>query len=67
MQETALGALAAGFNVTILEDAHSTYNAGDATALEIEKEVEELIQSRGGKSMPYKAALETWKATGTVF
>lgn len=66
VQATALGGLAAGFQVTILEDAHSTYNASDATAIEIEKEVEELIISRGGKSVPYKAALERWTASGKV-
>ncbi|CEJ81582.1 hypothetical protein VHEMI01703 [[Torrubiella] hemipterigena] len=66
VQATALGALSAGFQVSILEDAHSTYNAGDATALGIEKEVEKLIVSRGGKSRPYKTALSNWVTSGKV-
>ncbi|KAJ3491161.1 hypothetical protein NLG97_g5644 [Lecanicillium saksenae] len=66
VQETALGAFGAGFQVSILEGAHSTYNAGDATALEIEKEVEELVRSHGGQSMPYTAALDKWRAAGAV-
>lgn len=66
VQDTALGALGAGFKVSILEDAHSTYDAGHATALQIEKEVEELIVSRGGNSVPYKTAMRNWATSGKV-
>lgn len=42
------------------------YDASDKTALEIEKEVEELIARRGGKSLAYKGPLSNPPVTRKV-
>jgi nicotinamidase-related amidase len=45
--ETSKGALGAGFNVTLLSGAHSTYDTKSKTAVEIEKDVEEELRGKG--------------------
>ncbi|CRG91914.1 hypothetical protein PISL3812_08968 [Talaromyces islandicus] len=47
VEKTCKGALIAGFKVTLLAGAHSTYDTSEKTALDIEKEVEERLNSRG--------------------
>lgn len=44
---TCKGALEAGFKVVLLRGAHSTYDAGDASAEVIEKEVEGGLEGLG--------------------
>jgi len=44
---TCRGALAAGFEVVLLRGAHSTYDTGTQTALEIERGVEDLLEKEG--------------------
>jgi nicotinamidase-related amidase len=66
VKATSKGALANGFQVSLLKGAHSTYNTGDATALEIEKEVEDLLEGLGAKIVPYGDAVKAWKAAGAV-
>ncbi|OIW32915.1 Isochorismatase hydrolase [Coniochaeta ligniaria NRRL 30616] len=51
---TCKGALAAGFEVTLLQGAHSTYDIGAKTAPEIEKEVEAELERAGAKIVPWE-------------
>lgn len=51
---TCRGALAAGFKVVLLRDAHSTYDTDEKTALEIEREVEEMLKSEGVMVVDWK-------------
>ncbi|KAF3045388.1 hypothetical protein E8E11_005951 [Didymella keratinophila] len=44
---TCRGGLAAGFEVVLLRGAHSTYDTGTQTALEIERGVEDLLEKEG--------------------
>lgn len=46
MRETALGALARGLGVTLVADAHSTYDSGDRTAAEISAAVNAELEGR---------------------
>lgn len=66
VESTSKGALAAGFQVSLLQGAHSTYDTKEATALEIESAVEERIAALGGKVVAYRSALSSWKTTGVV-
>lgn len=50
---TCKGALAAGFEVTLLQGAHSTYDSGGKTALVIEREVEGELERAGAKIVPW--------------
>lgn len=54
MLSTSKGALAAGFEVTLLQGAHSTYDSGAKTALEIEREVEAELERAGAKIVPWQ-------------
>jgi nicotinamidase-related amidase len=56
VRSTCLGALAAGFKVVLLQGAHSTYDADDRQAEEIEKHVEEELRASGATVVPW----ETW-------
>jgi len=47
VQATSKGARSAGFEVTLLSGAHSTYDSKGKTAVEIEREVEEELKARG--------------------
>ncbi|KAJ3511133.1 hypothetical protein NM208_g15460 [Fusarium decemcellulare] len=64
--ETCKGALAAGFRVTLLQGAHSTYDAKDKTALQIEKEVEDELKGLGASIVPWETAVSDWKQTGKL-
>ncbi|KAF4468996.1 isochorismatase hydrolase [Fusarium albosuccineum] len=64
--ETCKGALAAGFRVTLLQGAHSTYDAKDKTALQIEKEVEDELEGLGASIVPSETAVPRWKETGKL-
>jgi nicotinamidase-related amidase len=44
---TCKGALAAGFEVCLLQGAHSTYDRGSKSACDIEQEVEEELERAG--------------------
>lgn len=66
VEATSKGALTAGFQVSLLNGAHSTYNSGDATALEIEKDVEELLEGLGANIVSYGDTIKAWKAAGLV-
>lgn len=66
VQKTSKGALEAGFKVSVLQGAHSTYDEGDKTALEIERAVEATLNDLGAKIVPWEEALGEWKAQGAV-
>lgn len=63
VESTCNGALAAGFDVTLLSGAHSTYDdsARGKTAVQIEREVEERLQKKGAKVVAWEDAIATWK------
>ncbi|KAM7219747.1 putative isochorismatase hydrolase [Rhypophila decipiens] len=60
VQSTCLGALAAGFKVTLLRGAHSTYDIGDKPAVDFEREVEALIVENGGRVMDWETVVALW-------
>jgi nicotinamidase-related amidase len=63
---TCEGAVAAGFEVVLLSGAHSTYDSGEKTAEEIEKDVEERILAIGGKVVRWQDWVHDWtKGKGT--
>lgn len=64
--ETCKGALAAGFQVSLLQGAHSTYDGKDKKAADIEKEIEDIVVSRGAKLVPWESAVAQWKTAGIV-
>lgn len=57
---TSLGALAAGFNVILLQGAHSTYDdAGSGkSATQLEVEVEEELKAQGAVVVPWEKWLK---------
>ncbi|KPM42186.1 hypothetical protein AK830_g4426 [Neonectria ditissima] len=66
VQETCKGAIEAGFKVTLLQGAHSTYDTGEGSSLEIEKSVEDMLRSQGARIVPWEDVLRSWKENGTV-
>jgi nicotinamidase-related amidase len=60
VRETSLGALAAGFKVTLLQGAHSTYDDADSgkSATQLEAEVEEELKARGAVVVPWEKWLK---------
>ncbi|KAL2161051.1 hypothetical protein VTH06DRAFT_8764 [Thermothelomyces fergusii] len=69
VESTCAGALAAGFRVTLLAGAHSTYDAGGGggggkTAAEIEREVEERLRRRGAAVVPWQDLVAAWARCG---
>jgi nicotinamidase-related amidase len=54
---TCRGALASGFNVVLLEGAHSTYDIDGKPAGAIEGEVESQLERAGAEVLPW----ELWK------
>ncbi|KAL3954598.1 hypothetical protein ACCO45_010161 [Purpureocillium lilacinum] len=66
VQETCKGALSAGLGVTILRGAHSTYDDKQKPAVDIERGVEEMLQSRGAKVVPWEDAVARWQEAGVV-
>ncbi|KAJ6779539.1 hypothetical protein PWT90_05163 [Aphanocladium album] len=64
---TGKGALEAGFRVSLLQGAHSTYDGeGGKTAADIEREVEETLVSRGATLVPYEKAIAQWRTAGVI-
>ena len=64
--ETSKGALEAGFSLTLLHGAHSTYDTADRTALEIEHEVESELRALGASVIPWETAIVKWNETGDL-
>ncbi|KAM3524419.1 hypothetical protein NHJ13051_004540 [Beauveria bassiana] len=64
--ETCKGALAAGFRLTLLQGAHSTYDEKQKTAADIERQIEEMLVSRGAKVVPWESAVSRWETAGVV-
>ncbi|KAM7183013.1 putative isochorismatase hydrolase [Rhypophila sp. PSN 637] len=60
VQSTCLGALAAGFKVTLLRGAHSTYDIGDKPAVDVEREVEALVVDNGGRVLDCVSLIAFW-------
>ncbi|CAK7207163.1 hypothetical protein SEUCBS139899_009971 [Sporothrix eucalyptigena] len=58
---TCRGALAAGFGVTLLSGAHSTYDVGGKTAVEVESEVEAELKAKGAHNVPWEDVVKTWE------
>lgn len=61
MEATCTGALAAGFGVTVLSGAHSTYDSDGKTAVEIEREAEHRLSTRGARIVPWEEEISTWE------
>ncbi|KUI73345.1 Streptothricin hydrolase [Cytospora mali] len=59
--ETSKGALDAGFKVTFLQGAHSTYDTESRSAVEIERAVEEELKGRGAEVIPWEDAVASWE------
>ncbi len=60
VESTCAGALAAGFKVTVLSGAHSTYDSEGKTAEDIEREVEERLRLQGAKIVPWGEVVAAW-------
>lgn len=58
---TSRGALKAGFKVTLLQGAHSTYDEAPKSATDIEKEVEDEVKQKGADVIPWVDAVASWK------
>lgn len=67
VKSTSEGALKAGFKVTLLQGAHSTYDAGSKTAAEIEGQVEEGLRAKGAQLLDWKQCAELWEGTSAHF
>ncbi|PWY67947.1 Isochorismatase hydrolase [Aspergillus heteromorphus CBS 117.55] len=66
VEATCKGALAAGFRVTVLAGAHSTYDADGATAVEIERQVEQRLHTRGVRIARWEEVTTAWVREGKV-
>ncbi|KAK4119823.1 Isochorismatase hydrolase [Parathielavia appendiculata] len=60
VESTCNGAIDAGFGVTLLSGAHSTYDDGDKTAEDIEREVEDRLEKRGADVIDWTEAAFMW-------
>jgi len=60
VEETCKGALDAGFNVTLLSGAHSTYNRQTQSAAEIECEVEARLRERRVVVRSWEELVAAW-------
>ncbi|OAA65579.1 Isochorismatase-like protein [Niveomyces insectorum RCEF 264] len=58
---TCRGALEAGFQVTLLRGAHSTYDSDGKSAVEIEREVESELQAKGAQICSWEDASKLWE------
>lgn len=67
VEETCKAALNAGFNVTLLSGAHSTYSREKQSVAEIEREVEVRFRDRGSAVVDWEEAVAAWAAQGRVF
>ncbi|KAJ4421043.1 hypothetical protein N0V82_003947 [Gnomoniopsis sp. IMI 355080] len=63
---TSRGALKAGFKVTLLQGAHSTYDEASKSATEIEKEVEVELEQKGAGVISWDDAVASWQQRGMV-
>ncbi|KAM0193811.1 hypothetical protein ACHAPQ_010827 [Fusarium lateritium] len=59
--ETCKGALEAGFRVTLLQGAHSTYDTETKTALQLEKMVEDELVALGASVSPWESTIAEWR------
>ncbi|KAM0416979.1 hypothetical protein ACHAPT_013003 [Fusarium lateritium] len=64
--ETCKGALEAGFRLTLLQGAHSTYDSNNSTALQIEKSVEDSLKALDARIVPFGTAVDSWQVTGKL-
>jgi nicotinamidase-related amidase len=60
VEATCKGAFAAGFSVTLLSGAHSTYDSDEKTAIQIQREVELRLSTRGARVVPWKDEISKW-------
>ncbi|KAF5541457.1 KGD2-2-oxoglutarate dehydrogenase complex E2 component [Fusarium napiforme] len=64
--ETCKGALEAGFRVTLLQGAHSTYDTESNQAAQIEQDVENELKALGASVTPWQTAIGQWANTGVL-
>ncbi|KAG7416968.1 hypothetical protein LZL87_009386 [Fusarium oxysporum] len=64
--ETCKGALEAGFRVTLLQGAHSTYDTKNKEAVQIEEDVENELKALGASVTPWQTAIGQWANTGVL-
>ncbi|KAK3314522.1 Isochorismatase-like protein [Apodospora peruviana] len=64
VESTCRGVLRAGFGVTVLSGAHSTYDTKEKSAVEIEREVEGRLQEGGAKVVGWEEAVAVWEREG---
>ncbi|KAF5553577.1 KGD2-2-oxoglutarate dehydrogenase complex E2 component [Fusarium mexicanum] len=64
--ETCKGALEAGFRVTLLQGAHSTYDTENKQAVQIEQDVENQLKALGASVTPWQTAIGQWANTGVL-
>ncbi|KAK1753609.1 Isochorismatase-like protein [Echria macrotheca] len=62
VESTCIGALNAGFRVTLLRGAHSTYDVDGKSAAEVEKEVEHRLEGRGALIEDWEKVVRLWGA-----
>jgi hypothetical protein len=55
-----------GFDVTVLSGAHSTYDSGSKTAVEVEREVEDRLRALGAQIVPFDEAIKAWEKEGRI-
>ncbi|POS81195.1 hypothetical protein DHEL01_v200406 [Diaporthe helianthi] len=58
---TSRGALEAGFKVTVLRGAHSTYDTDSKSAVDIEREIEQQLRDKGADVVPWEDAVASWE------
>ncbi|KAK3376159.1 Isochorismatase-like protein [Lasiosphaeria ovina] len=64
VESTCRGALTAGFGVTLLSGAHSTYDLGGKSAVDVEREVELRLRDCGVKVVPWQTVVAKWEGEG---
>ncbi|KAK4675809.1 hypothetical protein QC764_507340 [Podospora pseudoanserina] len=66
VEATCHGAIDAGFAITLLSGAHSTYPEPEARPEEIEAQVEARVRARGATVVRWEDAVEVWEKKGQV-
>ncbi|KAH7242766.1 isochorismatase hydrolase [Fusarium tricinctum] len=66
VSETCKGALEAGFRVTLLHGAHSTYDTETKTALQLEQVVEDELVALGASVSPWESTIAKWRDNGDL-
>ncbi|KAK4199466.1 Isochorismatase-like protein [Triangularia verruculosa] len=66
VEATCHGAIDAGFAITLLSGAHSTYPTLDAKPEEIEAQVEARVRERGATVITWEEAVREWEKRGQV-